>query len=127
MLWEQIVRTWEREEPISSSPWQETMAKTIWTSQLKTPPQIATNQAFIYTPYGSLAVISGRGLTDGLVLSRQEDSGVSLTDQNGTKARRVYIWRDDFIVAHFYEDPESVTVKTQFDEAVIPLTRFPAQ
>lgn len=91
---------------------------------LSITPAIQVGQALIYTPYGPLVIISGAGFSEGLELSRIKGFGTTLVDQNGTPAARIYAWSDDLIIAHFYDEPTSVTITNIFNEKVVPLTRY---
>ena len=79
---------------------------------------------YIYTPYGALVVVTGKGFTNSLDMVDVMGSGTSIVNQDGLRAAKVYIWNDDLIVAHFYENPTSVTVTNIFGTLDVPLRIF---
>lgn len=81
-------------------------------------------EGYVYTPYGGLAVVTGKGFTDSLDMVNVVGSGTSIVNENGRPAAMVYIWRDDLIVAHFYEIPTSVTITNVFGTLEVPLGTF---
>ncbi len=84
-------------------------------------PEIQTQYAFTYSPYGALVVLIGKGFMDPYPFHPNEKNGFNFVDQNGNSPVRLYLWQDNFIVAHFSEVPESVTLTNLFHERNIPL------
>ncbi len=88
-----------------------------------TPKMIATH-SFIYTPYGSMVVLIGSGFVDSHSMYGVVGGGTTLVDQNGTPPSIVYMWDDNMIIAHFSDDPESVTVTNIYGEETFTLDRY---
>ncbi len=82
-------------------------------------PEIRTYYGFIYSPYGALVVLVGKGFMELGHFSANGQNGFNLVDQNGTPPVRLYLWHDNLIVAQFSEYPEKVTVTNLFDEQEI--------
>ncbi len=87
---------------------------------LTVTPAIAVRQAVVFTPYGGLVIMSGLNFMDAL----PNGMTYKLIDQDGNAPKRIYLWRDDFIIALFDNIPESVTVDNLYNEKTIPLTRY---
>ncbi len=82
-------------------------------------PSIVSQQSFVYTPYGGLAILTGQNFMDAV-----KGFAYKIVDQNGQAPLAVYVWRDDLVVAQFAEIPESVTVEHILDKKEIPLVKF---
>ncbi len=82
-------------------------------------PSITVQQAFVYTPFGNLAIISGSNFMETV-----QGMTYKMVDQNDQAPLIVYVWRDDLIIALFGDTPDSVTIEHIFDKKTIPLTRY---
>ncbi|VAW49179.1 hypothetical protein MNBD_GAMMA03-298 [hydrothermal vent metagenome] len=87
-------------------------------------PMADVDQAFIYTPFGSLVAIFGKDFMDSSGLSPNQQNGFYLVDQNGNAPIEFYLWKDDMIVALFADDPETVTLTNVFGSKVISLDKY---
>ncbi len=87
-------------------------------------PSMVTSHSFVYTPYGSLVVLIGTGFTDSMNMYGVAGGKTEFVDQNGNPPVRMYLWKDNFIVAHFSEDPESVTVTNIYGEETFTLDKM---
>ena len=87
-------------------------------------PTMLSDNAFIYMPYGPFVFISGTGFTNASGMYDVKGSNTSLVDQDGNSPAIIYIWRNDLIIAYFYDYPESVTITNVFGEKTFVLDRF---
>ncbi|MEW5755373.1 MAG: hypothetical protein AB1810_03650 [Pseudomonadota bacterium] len=85
---------------------------------VKNPP--TATAGFVYARYGALAVIVGKGFSDGMPMANVVGSGMSITNEKGEKAT-VYYWRDGMIIGRFTNFPTSVTVTNLFGSVTVPM------
>ncbi|MCF6299398.1 MAG: hypothetical protein L3J01_05925 [Thiomicrorhabdus sp.] len=82
-------------------------------------PAMATKIAITLRSHEGLVILSGINFMETV-------NGMSykMVDQNGKEPARTYLWRDDLIVALFEDVPESVTIKTLYDERTFEIHEY---
>ncbi len=84
---------------------------------------LTATYGFVYSRYGGLVVVGGKGFSDGMPMANVTGSRMSVTNEKGEKGR-VYYWRDGLIIARFNNIPSSVTVESLFGKVMVPMSVY---